>query len=360
MFQYFSTPMVRSASQRANAEGSQEPSGTSTPTEIMGAMWTDDDLGDEPSTQSMGSSHLDSPMERQAARERAEQGKKNATGEIFKGGMGRVDSRANEVTQFKDTDGDGQISLLEMYDKDGDGKLEMEEYAAITNQLSGTAGGVRESYAAASAGVGRRPEAKKAWSALRDAQRHGQYIPTQADRVRTDTTHFMPSAGGWVNVSPPGQRWSVPGGHQSNLNVRSPEAAADGNPFSSRLFSGSPTGSHYAVADRSNETYAYSGARGIFKNVDADSHFPPHYIHERERLKQREVLKKFNTGPKLPGTDVTSRGGWPVSPTYGELPKGDRPGPAGARSYGWSIERGVQPTNATHTAFGTARITPSA
>jgi len=41
-----------------------------------GAGWTDDDFGDEPSTQLMGSGHLDSPMEQLAARERAEMGKK--------------------------------------------------------------------------------------------------------------------------------------------------------------------------------------------------------------------------------------------------------------------------------------------
>lgn len=310
----------------------------------MGAMWTDDDLGDEPSTQSMGSSHLDSPMERQAARERAEQGKKNATGALFKGGeAGRVADRANEVKTYKDADGDGHISLLEKFDLDGDGKIEMHEFAATTNSLSGTAGGVKEAYAADFVGAGRAPQSKNHWAQLRTAQSAGKFVPSISSRVQesgaAEQIAFIPSAGGWINVSPPGQRagsWKVPGGPSGNLNVKSPSSSPDGNPFSSRMFSGS----HYAVADRSSETYAYSGARGIFKNVDAESHIPDHYKHDIERQQAIKVLKQFNHGHNnAPGTSVAMRGGWPAQATYGQLPQGGR--------YGWSIERATQPTNDT-------------
>ena len=221
----------------------------------------------------------------------------------------------------------------------------MEEYAANTNSLSGTAGGVREAYAASSVGAGRTPGTKQGWAQLRTAQNAGRFIPTISNRVREDSSQvaFMTSAGGWVNVSPPGQRWKVPGGHVNNLNVKSPNSSPDGNPFSSRMFSSSHSppqgGSHYAVADSSSETYAYSGARGIFKNVSAESYVPAHYKAEQERIKQQEVLKKFNNGPKAPGTDVPMKGGWPVGPTYGQLLAGGR--------YGWSIEKATQPTNDT-------------
>ena len=286
-------------------------------------------------------------MERQAARERAEQGKKNATGALFKGGAaGRVDSRANEVVFATDSDGDGRISLAEKYDKDGDGKISMEEYAANTNSLSGTAGGVREAYAASNVGAGRAPGAKQGWAQLRVAQNTGQFIPTMSNRVANESSQvaFMTSAGGWVNVSPPGQRWKVPGGHANNLNVKSPSSSPDGNPFSSRMFSSSHSppqgGTHYAVADTSSETYAYSGARGIFKNVSAESYIPAHYKAEQERVMREEERKKLNNnGPKAPGTTVTMKGGWPVGPTYGQLPAGGR--------YGWSIEKATQPTNDT-------------
>ena len=71
---------------------------------------------DHPAAMGIGDGHMDSPMERRAAAERAKMGEANASGALFKGSAGRVDSRSNEVVFAKDSDGDGRISLAEKYD----------------------------------------------------------------------------------------------------------------------------------------------------------------------------------------------------------------------------------------------------
>lgn len=147
-------------------------------------FFSDDDLAGEPSTQLMGNSgHMDSPLERKAAAERARMGQRQATGSLFKAskwdnyvagdadGDGKVSAQeastfatmraaqakrraaeeeANKQAAFRlagvsgaggyfggrgafltqardrdanvagDADGDGQVSLAERYDKDGD------------------------------------------------------------------------------------------------------------------------------------------------------------------------------------------------------------------------------------------------
>jgi len=139
-----------------------------------------------------------------------------------------------------------------------------------------------------------------------------------------------------------------------NRNVRS-------NPFESRIFGRLPgdgtasgaavhEGTHYAVASTADETYAYSGALGIFKNVGAESYVPAHYKAQLER--QKAHAPKSPVSPTLPGTSRAHRGGWPTGKTYlGE--RGDLPD---SHVGGWSIEKCTQPRpdNALFT-----RISPS-
>lgn len=260
-------------------------------------------------------SHIDSPLERKAAAERAAMGMANA-----KGVTGLLADRANErenvITKVVDKDGDGHISTLERFDTDGDGKISMNEYAKITDAQSGTAGGLVVGYAAEH--VGASAEARKEWGQLRAAQQSGQYVPLVGERARAtqEPRRYDPVRGGWVRAEP---TWAGPGDAQSNRNIRSPEQMKS-NPFESRLFS-SHSGTHYAVADKSDETYAYSGARGIFKNVGSASYVPEHY---------KRTLAMQMSAPKVPaqtapGTDVVMKGGWPTEATYGNLPEDVRP-----------------------------------
>jgi len=121
---------------------------------------------------------------------------------------------------------------------------------------------------------------------------------------------------------------------KGNRNVR---ASPAGNPFESRIFGRAPSaaneGTHYAVANTADETYAYSGARGIFKNVGAESYVPAHYKAQLERQQAQEA--RSPSSPPLPGTDQAHRGGWPVAKTYGEAPGAGHVG-------GWSIEKCTQ------------------
>ena len=329
-------------------------------------------------------SHIDSPLERKAAAERAAMGMANA-----KGVTGLLADRANErenvITKVVDRDGDGHISTLERFDTDGDGKISMNEYAKITDAQSGTAGGLVVGYAADH--VGASAEARKEWGQLRAAQQSGQYVPLVGERARAtqEPRRYDPVRGGWVRAEP---TWAGPGDAQSNRNIRSPEQMKS-NPFESRLFS-SHSGTHYAVADKSDETYAYSGARGIFKNVGSASYVPEHY---------KRTLAMQMSAPKVPaqtapGTDVVMKGGWPTEATYGTLPEDVRPShrrPRSARPYpgsqphtlscrptflarpccnhsltqwpsdryplpqgryGWSIEKGVAPTSPRRNKVG--------
>ena len=61
-------------------------------------------------------SHLDSPLERLAALERASAGMRGATGATLK-------ANPNEGFVGQDLDGDGKMSLAERLDADGDGKI---------------------------------------------------------------------------------------------------------------------------------------------------------------------------------------------------------------------------------------------
>jgi len=293
-------------------------------------------------------SHIDSPLEKRAAAERARIGEAHATGALFKGGGGRVNERANVRNISVDRDGDGHISLLEKFDTDGDGKIEMHEYAATTNAVSGTAGGIAEDFAANS--VGASAKVRQGWAKVREATKRGAYVPTNAERVRQVAEGglvYSANVGGWLSPS-------MASGYQgespvNNRNVR-------GNPFESRIFGRLPgeaaahEGTHYAVASTADETYAYSGARGIFKNVGAESYVPAHYKAQLER--QKANAPKAPVSPTLPGTSRAHRGGWPIEKSYlGE--GGDLPG---GHVSGWSIEKCTQPRpdNALFT-----RISPS-
>ena len=282
-------------------------------------------------------SHVDSPLERKAAAERAAMGQRNAKG------VNSMANRANDRDNFAvervvDKDGDGKISNLERFDKDGDGKISMEEYAKVTDSVSGTAGGVVLGYAADS--VGASAEEREQWGQLRAPKAAGQFVPNVKQRVQQEQARFDPVKGGWVKAAP---TWNGPGDWQSNRNVRSPDKSSS-NPFESRLFSGS----HYAVADKSDETYAYSGARGIFKNTGAGHYVPEHY--KRALAYQAAASAGAKVEKTLaPGTDVVLKGGWPIEPTahlhgLSALPEDGR--------YGFSIENGTRATSPRRNKVG--------
>lgn len=169
----------------------------------------------------------------------------------------------------------------------------------------------------------RNAEAKQGWGALRAAQRAGAYTPNVAERVRLaqdEQMAFDPGVGGWKTTSPPKPEAA------GNLNVKKQGGSSSAsNPFESRLFKGA---SHYAVADRSDETYAYSGARGIFAGGGVQPYVPEHY---RRAQAQRAVPTAAAT--KAANTDVSLKGGWPVDYTYGA--RADDP----CHVAGWSIEK---------------------
>lgn len=115
--------------------------------------------------------------------------------------------------------------------------------------------------------------ARQGWAKARAAQNAGQYLATVAERNRqaAEQMTYDPAVGGWRSASPPKP---APAG---NLNLRQGGGSpSGGNPFESRLFSNR---GHHAVADTSSETYAYSGARGIFQAVDAQSCAPSTHPH---------------------------------------------------------------------------------
>jgi hypothetical protein len=188
---------------------------------------------------------------------------------------------------------------------------------------------VAEAFAAAS--VGAKASTRAGWASLRSAQKLGRHVHGVAERVREaqdSSLVYDPATGGWSQSSAP---WAGPGGasvNNRNLRVATTPPESERNPFESRIF-GSAGGSHYAVADRSDETYAYSGARGIFKKVDAASHVPAHY---KTALAQKPSAE-FKPSHYAPGSNIPLKGGWPLQPNYGELPKSGQ--------YGWSIEKGV-------------------
>ena len=87
--------------------------------------------------------------------------------------------------------------------------------------------------------------------------------------------------------------------------------------------------------------------------AQADSHVPAHYKAELERqaAAQRAAAAGAGSSPRLPGTDVPHRGGWPIEKSVG--PKMMPPEHVG----GFSIEKSLGP-RADNALF--TRISPSA
>ena len=166
--------------------------------------------------------------------------------------------------------------------------------------------------------------------------RHYQYAHPIAERVKelSEPMQFQPATGGWVPVNPDAYR---PPDYHGNLNVRAApkpyEVSEAGYQFKEYRLpqDGNTSGeSHYNVTDKSNETYAYSGARGIFSSA-ATPYIPAHY-----RTAAKNPPKPPMQPPELaPGTNVALKGGWPTQFTVGNSPS----------RHGWSIERAVQPGN---------------
>jgi len=168
-----------------------------------------------------------------------------------------------------------------------------------------------------------------------------EFLPTIAGRIRDDPEPLAwdPINGGWVNKDPAGAHINT-----NNRNLHNPtapdkqefrtsldpEAGANGGyGFGGRAPVAAGMGA-YRVKDKSSETYAYSGARGIFSQ--AKPYVPDYYALGPKEYKRPDSAP----GTKMaPGTSVPLKGGWPTAATYGELPS----------RTGWSIEGSARATN---------------
>lgn len=160
------------------------------------------------------------------------------------------------------------------------------------------------------------------------AARCMEYVPTIAARIREDPEplHWSPVSGGWVNTDPPGSHIKLSG----NRNLHDPESpdhgvartsldpnagANGGYGFGGRAPKVAAMGT-YDVKDKSSETYAYSGARGIFQQSGKGKYVPPHYQLHTSPPRPESAPNTQHA----PGTNTPLKGGWPTMTTYGEIP----------------------------------------
>jgi hypothetical protein len=157
-------------------------------------------------------------------------------GHAVSGSAGNDQGYFRQITDFTrtvtqnvhgDVDGDGRLSIAERFDADGDGKISMAEYAATTNLPTDGTNPVQH----AAASVGAPEEVRMGWAKLREARDMGQFVPTNADRVRTQTEamRYDPMRGGWAGST----RWQGPGESSTapgvgNRNIANPFEVSKG------------------------------------------------------------------------------------------------------------------------------------
>jgi len=303
----------------------------------------------------IGDGASDSPLEQAAMRERARAGVTNATKTASFAAAsqysGSQESHMDFHTCTRERSDDGLLGTQDL--QLGDAKAWTSTLMGSSAKFIDSDGTINVSKLISKDGenVGdwlakKNADQKKGWGAMRAEKLNGKFLPNGAERVRSgqDQMVYSPGEGGWVPSSP--TKTPSPKG---NLNVRQGGAAA--NPFESRIFRPS-SGAHYAVADKSDETYAYSGARGIFKQVDASSYVPEHYRRE-QAMRQPPAGSSSPPGPTAPGSDVQLKGGWPIDRSYGVQADGRyHTGDSG----GWSIEKSLG-ARKDHALF--TRVAPS-
>lgn len=169
-------------------------------------------------------SHLDSPLERLAALERASAGMRGATGATLK-------ANPNEGFVGQDLDGDGKMSLAERLDADGDGKISADEFAMMSKFSVSANPGDEVSHAARSCGA-RSEEERQSWAAFREKRVNGQWLPPSPERVAELPAPmvYSPQHGGWVSKD----RGASPT-HQGNRNVLPADYVPPENPYAPRF-----------------------------------------------------------------------------------------------------------------------------
>lgn len=154
--------------------------------------------------------------------------------------------------------------------------------------------------------------------------------PTVAGNIRDhpEPLAWSPAKGGWVKEQQgsPQSYLQAPREFRTSLD---PDAGVNGGwGFGGRAPLVAAMGG-YGVKDKSAETYAYSGARGIFQQTE--KYVPPHYITANAH---EYVRPASAVGTEMaPGTSTALKGGWPTATTYGQKPF----------SPGWSIEKDSRP-----------------
>ena len=169
-------------------------------------------------------SHLDSPLERLAALERASAGMRGATGATLK-------ANPNEGFVGQDLDGDGKMSLAERLDADGDGKISADEFAMMSKFSVSATPGDEVSHAARSCGA-RSEEERLSWAAFREKRVNGQWLPPSPERVAELPAPmiYSPQLGGWVSKD----RGASPT-HEGNRNVLPADYVPPENPYAPRF-----------------------------------------------------------------------------------------------------------------------------